>query len=67
MSKEDLIKKIKDYKISGESNSMGCMEDWYNYVFAFKQTFSIEEIENMSQKQIEDLIRLATNIQEGLY
>ena len=67
MNKEDLIKKIKDYKISGESNSMGCMEDWYNYVFAFKQTFSIEEIENMSQKQIDDLIRLATNIQEGLY
>lgn len=67
MSKEDLIKKIKDYKISGERNSMGCMEDWYNYVWAFKQTFSIEEIENMSQKQIDDLIRLATNIQEGLY
>ena len=67
MSKEDLIKKIKDYKISGERNSMGCMEDWYNYVWAFKQTFSIEEIENMSQKQIDDLIKLATNIQEGLY
>lgn len=67
MSKEDLIKKIKNYEISGERNSMGCMEDWYNYVFAFKETFSIEEIENMSQKEIEDLIRLATNIQEGLY
>ena len=67
MSKEDLIKKIKDYKISKERNSMGCMEDWYNYVFAFKETFSIEEIENMSQEQIDNLIRLATNIQEGLY
>lgn len=67
MSKEDLIKKIKNYKISGERNSMGCMEDWYNYVFAFKETFSIEEIENMSQKEIDNLIKLASNIQDGLY
>ncbi len=67
MEKEKLIEEIKNYKRGDERNRMGCLESWYDYVFAFQQTFSIEEIEQMSQKEIDNLIKLANNIQEGLY
>ena len=67
MTKNELINEIKKYKAGKERNSMGCLESWYDYVFAFKETFSIEEIEEMNEVEIEHLVRLATNIQEGLY
>lgn len=48
-------------------NSMGCSENWYNSYFAIKETFTREEIENMADSEIENLVKLADNIAEGLY
>ena len=67
MSKAELIKEIKDYKRTDAKNSMGCSENWYSFVYAMKQTFTIEEIEQMTDEELKKLERLADNIQEGLY
>ena len=48
-------------------NSMGCSENWYNSYYAMKETFTREEIENMTDSEIENLVKLADNIAEGLY
>lgn len=69
MNKKELIEEIKKYQepSPAKRNIMGCNESWYDYVYAIKETFPLEEIERMSQNEIDDLIRLATKIQEGLY
>lgn len=67
ISKEEIIEGIKNYQLTKARNSMGCMEDWYSFIYAMKQTFTIEEIEKMSQAEIDNLYKLADNIQEGLY
>ena len=46
---------------------MGCSENWYNPYYAMKETFENEEIENMSNNEISNLIKLAENIMEALY
>jgi hypothetical protein len=48
-------------------NSMGCSENWYNAYYAIKETFTIDEIKNMSEKEIENLVKLAEAIGEALY
>lgn len=48
-------------------NRMGCLESWYDAFYAIKETFTKEEVREMSKDEINDLLRLATNIQEGLY
>ena len=48
-------------------NSMGCSENWYNSYYAMKETFTREKIESMTDTEIENLIKLADNIGEGLY
>lgn len=48
-------------------NSMGCSENWYNSYYAMKETFTREKIESMTDTEIENLIKLADNIAEGLY
>lgn len=68
--KNNLLKsKILAYEIkpSGTRNIMGCNEDWYNSYYSIRQTFSKEEIEQMSEQEIENLFRLADNISDHLY
>ena len=48
-------------------NRMGRSENWYNFEYAMSQTFTIEEIKKMTDPEVNNLKRLATNIQEGLY
>ena len=67
MNKEEIIEGIKNYQLTNARNSMGCMEDWYSFIYAMKQTFTIEEIGKMSQAEIDNLFKLADNIQWGLY
>ena len=67
MNKEELIKEIKKYRSKRAHNVMGCSEDWYSVAYAMKQTFTLEEIENMTESEVANLIKLADNIQEGLY
>ena len=54
MTKEEIINGIKNV-------------NWYNYFYAIKMTFTMEEIEAMSEKELNNLIKLANNIAEGLY
>lgn len=67
MTKEELLKKIENYEETKNLNRMGCSENWYDPVYAIKRTFSKEEIINMSQSEIDNLIKLANNISEGLW
>ena len=67
MTKEELLKKIEDYEETKNLNRMGCSENWYNPVYAIKQTFTLDEIKKMSEKEINNLIKLANNISDGLW
>ena len=46
---------------------MGCSENWYDAYYAIKMTFSMEEIENMSENELNNLVKLGDAISEGLY
>ena len=65
--KEKLLEYIDNPVLTGARNSMGCSENWYNSYYAMKETFTKEEIANMSDKEINNLIKLAENIMEALY
>ena len=67
MTKEEIINNIKNVKTTTARNSMGCYENWYNCYYAIKETFTMEEIESMSEKELNNLVKLADNIAEGLY
>lgn len=65
--KENLIKYINNPITTGMRNSMGCSENWYNAYYAIKETFSIDEIQKMTDREIENLVKLADAIGEALY
>lgn len=66
--KERLLKYFEEtQEPSTARNIMGCSEDWYDSFYAIKQTFTIDEIKAMTDNEIENLIKLASNIQEALY
>ena len=67
MTKEEIINNIKNVGTTTARNSMGCSENWYNPYYAIKMTFSMEEIENMSEDELNNLVKLGENISEGLY
>ena len=67
MKKDEIIKEILEAKEVGYRNLMGCNDSWYNPYYAIKQTFSIEEIEQMSDREIENLIKLAEKLEEAFY
>ena len=67
MTKEEIINNIKNVGTTTARNSMGCSENWYNYFYAIKMTFTMEEIVAMSEKELNNLIKLADNIADGLY
>lgn len=48
-------------------NIMCCSENWYNPYWAIMKTFSKKDIEDMSDTEVENLVKLADNISEGLY
>lgn len=65
--KEKLIEYINKPITTDTRNIMGCSENWYNAYYAIKETFSIDEIKSMSNKEIENLVKLANNIGMALY
>ena len=46
---------------------MGKSENLYNPYYSIMQTFSEEEIKNMSEELVEKLVKLAETIADGLY
>ena len=65
--KEKLLEYIDKPVLTESRNSMGCPENWYNPYYAMKETFTKEEIKNMSDGEVNNLIKLAENIMEALY
>ena len=57
----------KDKPVNNMRNSMGCSESWYDPVYSITQTFTKEEIEAMTEKEVVDLWKLAENIADKLY
>jgi hypothetical protein len=65
--KEKLLEYIKNPVLTTARNSMGCDENWYNSYYAIKETFTIEEINFMSDKEVENLVRLGDSMSEAFY
>lgn len=65
--REKLLEYINKPVLTTAKNSMGCSENWYDPYYAMKETFTKEEIENMSDSEVDNFIKLAWNIMEALY
>lgn len=65
--KEKLMEYINNPITTSARNRMGCSENWYNSYYAIKQTFSIDEIIGMTEKEVKNLVRLADEIGLALY
>ena len=57
--KEKLLNYIKNTELTSYRNSMGKSENLHNPYYLITQTLSKEEIKNMSDEQVEKLMRLA--------
>ena len=68
-NKEKILEYIVSYKSPDKimRNSMGCDESWCDPYYAIKETFSVKEIESMSENEVDNLVRLGNNIAEALY
>lgn len=68
-NKEKILEYIASYKSPDKimRNSMGCNESWYNSYYAIKETFSVDEIESMTENEVDNLVRLGDSIAEALY
>lgn len=64
-NKENILK--NEVETTKARNIMGCSENWYNSYYAIQQTFTREEIEAMSEAEVNNLVKLAKTIAEGLY
>lgn len=67
MTKEEILEKVKNCKTTTARNSMGCSENWYDPIYAIRETFETEVLEKMSEVELNNLIKLAQNISENLY
>lgn len=65
--KHELLEYMKSPTVTNARNSMGCSENWYNSLYSVSQTFSMEEVEAMSEQEVSNLLKLANMIAEGLY
>ena len=65
--KEKLLEYINNQVLTTARNSMGCDENWYNSYYAIKETFPIDEIKSMSDKEVENLVKLGDSMSEALY
>lgn len=48
-------------------NIMGADENWYTADYAIHETFTREEIEHMSNTEVNHLVALAENLSEAFY
>lgn len=67
MKPQELLKNIENLTVTTARNSMGCSENWYNSYYAISQTFTKEEIENMTEREVDYLIRLGDMLAEAFY
>ena len=67
MNKAEILNEIMNVKETKARNSMGCSESWYNPYYAITRTFPMEQIVEMSETELNNLIKLAEAIGDGLY
>ena len=67
MDKAEILNEITNVIETEARNLMGCSESWYNPYFALKETFPMEQLSEMSEAELNNLIKLAETIGEGLY
>ena len=67
MTKDEILMNIATVGYTKGQNIMGCSENWYNPYYAIKQTFTYEELYKMSEEELNNLVKLAETISEGLY
>lgn len=67
MTAQELINEINNLKTTTARNSMGCSENWYNAYYAISKTFTEEEIEGMTDREIDYLLRLGDQLAEAFY
>ena len=65
--KEKLFEFINKPVVTNTKNIMGCNENWYNSYYSISHTFTKEELEAMSDIEIENLVKLADSIADALY
>lgn len=65
--KSKVIEYIKQPITTDARNRMGCSENWYNSYYAISQTFTLEEVQAMSEMEVEHLVKLGDTIAEYLY
>ena len=65
--KSKVIEYIKQPITTDARNRMGCSENWYNPYYAISQTFTLEEVQAMSEMEVEHLVKLGDTIAECLY
>ena len=69
MKREEFIKEVGNAlsnPIAGQ-NRMGCLEAWYDPYYAIGKSFSLEELKAMSEKELNNLYRLANQLSEAFY
>jgi len=67
MDKEEILYAISTVEETNAQNRMGCSENWYNVYYALKHTFTPNELEAMTEEELNHLVRLGDAISEGLY
>jgi hypothetical protein len=65
--KEKLLAFIAEPTETDARNRMGCSENWYEPYYCIAHTFSEEEINQMTEHEIDMLVKLAETIGEALY
>lgn len=71
MSKDEIIEKIKgcfnSEKDNKARNSMGVSESYYNPYYLTGKCFSIDELSNMSEAELNNLIKLSEYATDAFY
>lgn len=65
--KSDILKWYHKEKPTNERNSMGCCESWYFPTYAISQTFTEEEVQAMSDREIELLEKFGESMADAFY
>ena len=55
------------YQSSGARNRMGCSEDWYDCYYAISSTLHWNEVDNLTDEQLDSLVKVVCAVQEALY
>lgn len=59
LSREELLQKIKEVTPTPGRNSMGASESWYNAYYMVSKCFTEEELQNMSESELQNVVKVA--------